>query len=46
MIEDNLAVPFETMVFGTMVVVERIDLTDRDDIVAICRRGANGGRFG
>jgi hypothetical protein len=39
MIEDNLAVPFETMVFGTMVVVERIDLTDRDDIVAVCRRG-------
>jgi hypothetical protein len=40
MIEDNLGVPFETMVFGATVVVERIDLTDRDDIVAICKRGS------
>jgi hypothetical protein len=39
MIEDNLVMPFETIVFGSTVVVERIDLTDRDDIVAICRRG-------
>jgi hypothetical protein len=40
MIEDNLGVPFETMVFGATVVVERIDLTDRDDLVAICKRGS------
>jgi hypothetical protein len=38
MIEDNLAVPFKTIVFGSTVAVERIDITDRDDIVAICRR--------
>jgi hypothetical protein len=46
MIEDNLSVPFETIVFGSKVVVKRIHLTDRDDIVAICRRVANCGRFG
>ena len=39
MIEDDLAMPFETVVFGSTLVVERIDLTDRDDIVAVCRRG-------
>ena len=32
MIEDNLVLPFETMLFGSLVVVERIDLTDRDEI--------------
>lgn len=39
MIEDHLAVPFETEVLGVTVTVERIDLTDSDDVVAICRRG-------
>jgi hypothetical protein len=34
-----MALPFETIVFGSAVIVERIDLTERDDIVAICRRG-------
>jgi hypothetical protein len=40
MIEDNLAVPFRTTVLGVEVTVEGIDLTDRGDIVATCRRGA------
>jgi len=39
MIEDNLALPFETMLFGSLVAVERIDLTDRDEILVVCRRG-------
>ena len=39
MIEDNLARPFVTSVLGVEVSVERIDLTDADEIVAICRRG-------
>jgi hypothetical protein len=39
MIEENLAVPFETMVLGVPVTVERVDLNQRDQIVAICRRG-------
>lgn len=39
MLEDNLAVPFETSVLGVTVTVERIDLDAGDRIVAICRRG-------
>ena len=35
MIEDNLVLPFETMLFGSLVAVERIDLTDRDEILAV-----------
>src|SRR2546425_9618263 len=38
MIEDNLALPFETAVLGVSVIVERVDLTQREEIVAICRR--------
>lgn len=38
MIEDNLALPFETRVLGVPVTVVRIDLTPRDEIVAVCRR--------
>ena len=37
MIENNLALPFETTVLGVPVTVERIDLTQRDEIVAVCR---------
>lgn len=39
MIEDNLHLPFKTLVLGVPVVVERVDLNDREDIVAICSRG-------
>ncbi len=39
MIEENLAVPFETMVLGVSVTVERIDLNRSEQIVAVCRRG-------
>jgi hypothetical protein len=38
MIESNLALPFETMVLGVPVIVVRVDLTQRDEIVAVCRR--------
>jgi Calcium binding len=38
MIEDNLAVPFETTVLGVEVTVREVDLR-ADDIVAICHRG-------
>jgi hypothetical protein len=38
MIEDNLALPFETTVLGGPVTVERIVLTRREEIVAVCRR--------
>lgn len=39
MIEENLAVPFETVVLGVPVTVERVDLDRSEQIVAICRRG-------
>jgi hypothetical protein len=38
MLEDNLALPFETKVLGVPITVERIDLTQREEIVAVCRR--------
>jgi hypothetical protein len=39
MIEQSLAVPFQTLVFGVLVTVERVDLDKADQIVAICVRG-------
>jgi hypothetical protein len=39
MIEENLAVPFETKVLGVPITVERVDLDRGEQIVAICRRG-------
>ena len=38
MIENNLAFPFTTTVLGVLVTVERVQLTPRDEIVAVCRR--------
>ena len=39
MIEENLAVPFETTVLGVSVTVEGVDLNRNEQIVAICSRG-------
>lgn len=39
MIERNLAVPFEAVVLGVTVTVERVDITETDQIVAVCARG-------
>ena len=39
MLEENLAVPFTTTLLGMEVTVERIDMNDADEIVAVCRRG-------
>lgn len=39
MIEEHLRVPFETQVLGVSVTVERVDMADDEEIVAICRRG-------
>ena len=41
MMEENLVVPFKTTLLGVKVTVERIDLTNEEEIVAICRRGRN-----
>ncbi|MPZ44743.1 MAG: hypothetical protein GEV05_15340 [Betaproteobacteria bacterium] len=39
MIEENLALPFVTQVVGQEVTVAKVDITKRDQIVAICSRG-------
>ena len=39
MLEENLAVPFATKLLGVEVTVERVDLNEADEIVAVCRRG-------
>ena len=39
MLEEHLDLPFSTTVLGIDVVVESIDLTRSEEIVAICRRG-------
>ena len=38
-IEDELRLPFETEMLGTTVTVERIDVTEDDRLVAVCRKG-------
>lgn len=39
MIEEHLALPFETKVLGVAVTVELVDVTENDQIIAVCRRG-------
>jgi hypothetical protein len=39
MIAEHLVVPFDATVLGMPVSVKGVDLTDRDEIVAICARG-------
>ena len=41
MLEESLALPFETDMLGVRVTVERIDLNDAEEVVAICRHGRN-----
>jgi hypothetical protein len=39
MLEDNLVVPFENEILGVQVTAERIDMSDYEQIVAVCMRG-------
>ena len=39
MIDEHLAVPFETTLLELPVTVKGVDITKRDEIVAICSRG-------
>lgn len=39
MIDEHLEVPFQTCVLGTDVTVTGIELSDDDQVVAICTRG-------
>lgn len=45
MIQDNLAVPIDTEVFGVTVTVVAVDITERDEIVAVCVRDGKGQRI-
>lgn len=45
MMEDNLVVPFRTEVLGVEVTVEKVNLTDDGQIVAVCRRGKSRQRI-
>jgi len=38
-LEENLALPFTTVMLGVEVTVQKVDITERDEIVAVCRRG-------
>lgn len=38
MIEEYLAVPFQTSVLGMDVTVGTVDLTDAEEVVVVCRR--------
>lgn len=39
MLEDNLAVPFQTVVLGVDATVTGVDLTEDEQIIAVCARG-------
>jgi len=39
MLDERLEVPFKTEVLGVEVTVERVELTDAEEIVAVCMRG-------
>ena len=45
MMEDNLRVPFETEILGVKAIVERVDITENDEIVAVCRRDSKRQRI-
>jgi hypothetical protein len=40
MMENSLALPFETEILGINVAVEQIEMNEEDAIVAVCRRGS------
>jgi Calcium binding len=45
MLENSLALPFETEILGMRVAVEQIDWNDENAIVAVCRRGGKRQRI-
>ena len=44
-LDDNLEVPFQTVILGLMVTVERIDMTKDGQVVAVCSRGKSRQRI-
>lgn len=45
MLEDHLGVPFQTVVLGVDVTVTGVDLTDDEQITAVCTRGRSKQRI-
>ena len=45
MLENDLHVPFETQILGVTATVESIDITEADQLVAVCRAGRHGNGF-
>ena len=41
MLEEHLKVPFKTTVFDVSVIVRRVDITQVNEVVAICQRGCH-----
>ena len=39
MLEQELDLPFETLVQGVAVSMKRVDITDANEVVAVCHRG-------
>lgn len=46
MLEEHLALPFTVRVLGVDAEVIGIDMTDEEEIVAVCRRGREKARLG
>ena len=46
MIMDHLSVPFETTILGVPVVVESLEISATEHLVAICRRGVKQQKIG
>jgi hypothetical protein len=44
-LEEHLALPFATKLLGAEITVEKIDITEEEEIVAICRRGRDRQRI-
>jgi hypothetical protein len=45
MLENDLRLPFETEMLGVTVTVESIDITEDDQLVAVCRKGKDRQRI-
>src|ERR1019366_9811105 len=45
MLENDLRLSFETEMLGVMVTVESIDITEDDQLAAVCRRGKDRQRI-
>jgi hypothetical protein len=45
MMENDLRLPFETKILDMTVIVERIDITEDGQLVAVCRKGKSKQRI-